>query len=90
MATSLSNLADNLSEINKKERKSCKKRDKISINCAFIKLENNRLIYKCRKCNDISYKSVDVLKENFLNTYRFCNKEDINKFTLLLRKCVHR
>ena len=37
MATSLSNLADNLSDINKKERKSCKERDKILINCAFIK-----------------------------------------------------
>ena len=31
MATSLSNLADNLLEINKKERKSCKEREKISI-----------------------------------------------------------
>ena len=88
MATSLSNLADNLSEINKKELKSSKERDKISINCAFIKLENNRPSYKCRKCNDISYKSVDPLKETFLNTYRFCNKV-INKSILLLRKGVY-
>ena len=88
MATSLSSFTDNLSEINKKEWKSCKEREKISINCTFIKLENNRFIYKCKKCNDISYKSVDALKEKFLNTYRFCNK-DINKFILLLRKGVY-
>ena len=88
MATSLSNLTDNLSEINKKECKSCKKREKISINCAFIKLENNRSIYKCKKCDDISYKSVEALKEKFSNTYRFCNK-DLKKFILLLRKSVY-
>ena len=41
MATSLSNLTDNLSEVNKKECKLCKERKKISINCTFIKLENN-------------------------------------------------
>ena len=72
----------------KKECKSCKEREKISINCTLIKLENNRLIYKCKKWNDISYKSVDALKEKFPNTYRFCNK-DINKFILLLRKGVY-
>ena len=88
MATWLSNLTDNLSEINNKECKSCKEREKISINCAFIKLENNRLIYKCKKCNDISYKSVEALKEKFPNIYRFCIK-DTNKFILLLRKDVH-
>ena len=49
MATLLSNLTDNLSEINKKECKSCKESEKISINCAFIKLGNNRLIYKLKK-----------------------------------------
>ena len=88
MTTSLSSLTDNLSEINKKECKSCKEREKISINCAFIKLENNRLIYKCKKCDDISYKSVETLKENFSNTYQFCYK-DTNKFILLLRKGVY-
>ena len=51
MATSQSNLTYNLSEINKKECKSCKEREIISINCVFIKLENNRLIYKCKKCH---------------------------------------
>ena len=49
---------------------------------------HNRLIYKCKKCDDIPYKSVEALKEKFSNTYRFCNK-DTNKFILLLRKGVY-
>ena len=80
MATSLSNLTDNLSEINKKECKSCKEREKISINCAFIKLENNRLIYKWKKCNDRSYKSVDALKESFPIHIDFVIKTSINSY----------
>ena len=36
MPTSLSNLTDNLSEINKKECKSCKERENISINCKLL------------------------------------------------------
>ena len=44
MCTSLSNLTNNLSEINKNECKSCKERKTISTNCAFIKFKNNVLI----------------------------------------------
>ena len=51
MQASISNLTDNLSEINKKECKSCKEQKTISVNCSFIKLKNNRLIYKCKKCD---------------------------------------
>ena len=29
--------------------------NKIKAQCAFIKLNNNRLIYKCKKCDDKSY-----------------------------------
>ena len=88
MATSLSNLTDNLSEINKKECKSCKERENISINCKYINHKDNRLIYKCKRYNNKSHKSVDALKEKFPNTYRSCNK-DLNKFILLLRKGVY-
>ena len=45
MQASISNLTDNLSEINKKERKSYKERKKISVNCSFIKLKNNMWWY---------------------------------------------
>ena len=87
MGTSLSNLTNNLSEINKNECKSCKKKN-ISTNCAFIKLKNNVLICKCKKCNNKSYKSIDAIKVKFPNKYQFCNNDN-NKFLLLLRKGVY-
>ena len=63
-------------------------RNKIKSECQYIKHKDNRLIYKCKKCDDISYKSVEPLKQKFPNAYRFCNK-DINKFILLLRKGLY-
>ena len=59
MSTSLSNLVDNLSEIYKKECKSCKERKKIMPECNFIGIKNNRLHYKCNECNDESCKSIN-------------------------------
>ena len=56
--------------------------------CKFIKFENNRLNYKCKKCNDKSCKSMNELIETFPNIQRFCNG-DLNKFSLLLRKGVY-
>ena len=63
-------------------------RNKIRSECEFIGLKDNRLKYKCKKCNDISANSVDDLKEKFLRTYKFCNG-NLNKFVLLLRKGVY-
>ena len=88
MATSLSNLADNLSEINNKNCKKCMERNKIKSECRYIKQKENKLIYKCKKCDDISYKSVNVFIENFPSIYEFCNK-NLNKFVLLIRKGVY-
>ena len=62
-------------------------RNKIKSECQYIKHKDNRLIYKCKKCDDISNKSADALKEKFPNTYQLCN-EDLNKF-ILLRKGVY-
>ena len=44
MSTSLSDLVDNLSEINKKECKACMERKNIKSECDFIGFKNNRLI----------------------------------------------
>ena len=87
MSASLSSLVDNLSEIHKKECKSCKER-KIVWECGLIGLKNNELYYECKECNDESYKSINGLNKKFPNTYRFCNG-DVNKFVLLLRKGVY-
>ena len=43
MSTSLSDLVDNLSEINKKECKACMERKNIKSECDFIGFKNNRL-----------------------------------------------
>ena len=40
-----------------------KKEKKIMSECSFIGLKNNRLPYKCKECNDESYKSINGLKK---------------------------
>ena len=88
MSASLSSLVDNLSEINKKECKSCMERNSIIPEWKYIGFKNNRLNYKCKKCGDKSHKSIINLTEKFPNVYKFCNK-DLNKFILLLTKGVY-
>ena len=88
MAGLLASLVDNLSEINNKDCKKCMQKNKIKSECQYIKHKDNRLIYKCNKCDDKSYRSVYDLTERFPNTYQFCNK-DLSKFILLLRKGVY-
>ena len=51
-------------------------------------LKKNRLHYKCKECNDESFKPINGLIKKFPNTYQFCNG-DVNKFVLLLRKGVY-
>ena len=51
MSTSLSNLVDNLSEINKKECKTCMDRKNIKSECNFIGIKDNQLNCKCKKCH---------------------------------------
>ena len=88
MQSKLSDLADNLSEINNKDCKKCMERNKTRSECEFIGLKDNRLNYKCKKCNDISTKSINGLIKTFPRTYKFCNG-NLNKFVLLLRKGVY-
>ena len=88
MNTSLASLVDNLSEINNKDCKKCMERNKINSECQYIGLKDNRLKYKCKKCNDISAKSIDELIKKFPRTHKFCNG-NLNKFVLLLRKGVY-
>ena len=64
MQSKLSNLVDNLSEINNKHCKTCTEK-KIKSECEFIGLKNNRLNYRCKECNGTSAKLVDDLIEKF-------------------------
>ena len=84
---SLSDLVDNLSGINKQQCIRCKERINESTDCKHIGYENNRLIYKCVECKNISYKRIAPLIERFPSTYQFCSGDN-NKFVLLLRKGV--
>ena len=61
MQSKLSDLAENLSEINNKDCKKCMERKKNRSECEFIGLRNNRLNYKCKECNETSAKSVNDL-----------------------------
>ena len=81
MASSLSNLINNLAEgIHKIECKDC--------DCflEYESIKDNLIKYKCLSCNkNYSSKLDEELKIRFKNTFRFSNN-DINKFILLLRK----
>ena len=84
MASSSSNLADNLTErIHKIKCEDC--------DC-FLEYESVRdklIKYKCLSCNkDYSNKINEEFKKRFKSTFKFSNN-DINKFILLLRKGVY-
>ena len=88
MNRSLSDLVDNLSEINKQQCLKCKEIKNQSIDCKLIVYANNRLIYKCVECKNKSYKPIAPLIERFPSTYQFCGGDN-NEFVLLLRKGVY-
>ena len=82
LASSLSNLVDNLAEgIHKIKCKDC--------NCflEYESVKDNLIKYKCLSGNkDYSNKLDEKLKKQFKNTFRSSDNSDINKFILLLRK----
>ena len=84
MASSLSNLVDNLTEgIHKIKCKDC--------DCflEYESINNNLIKYKCLSCNkDYSNKLDEKLKKKLKNTYKFSNNDDIKNFILFLRKGV--
>ena len=79
MPSKLSDLVDNLSEM---ERKHIKQERE------FIGLKNNRLNYRCNQCKETSSKSINELIKKFPRMSQFCNG-DLNKIVLLLRKGVY-
>ena len=88
MSSKLSNLADNLSEINNKNFKICIERKDIKSECEIIGLKNNRLNYRCKERNGTSNKSVNDLIKKFPRMHKFCDG-NLNKFVMLLRKGVY-
>ena len=84
MATSLSNLDDNVTEgIHKVICKDC--------DCLleYESVKENSIKYKCISCNkDYSNKIDEKFKKRLRNTFKF-SINDINKFILLLREGVY-
>ena len=56
--------------------------------CFFVGLKNDQLIYRCRGFKKEWGRSIKPLIRNFSSIYQFCNG-DLNKFILLLRKGVY-
>ena len=69
------------------ERKSCIEKLQINSECCFLDLKNNRLIYKCKECNEEWKRPINQLIENLPSISKFCNG-NLNKFVMLLRKGV--
>ena len=86
MPSKLSNLVDNLSEINNKDCKTCMERKNIKSESEFIGLKNNRLNYRCKECNGTSNKSINDLIEKFPRMNKFCNGY-LNKFAVVKKRC---
>ena len=63
MPSKLTDLVDNLSEINNKDCKKCIERKKTRSECEFVGFKNNKLNYR------ISTKPVNDLIEKFPNTF---------------------
>ena len=90
MQSKLSDLADKLSEINKKERKAFMERKNIKSECDFNSFKNNRLNYRCKECGKRCSKLINEAIKNLSSLHQFY-QDDLNKFVLvlLLRKGVY-
>ena len=84
MATSLSELVDNLTEdIHGDKYVDCKS------DLSYMKVMDETLIFRCFNCKKNYKKEINKeLIERFASTYKFCNN-DLNKFVMLLRKGVY-
>ena len=90
MNVSLEDLVDNLSGRIFKSIvcTECMERKKINLECCFVGLKNDQLIYRCREFKKEWGRSIKPLIRNFSSIYQFCNG-DLNKFILLLKKGVY-
>ena len=61
---------------------------KVRLNCEFIGFKSGRLNYKCKECKKSFTKLTNESIRNFPTLHKFCNSH-LNKFFLLLRKCIY-
>ena len=53
---------------------------KINSECYYVRLKNDKLIYKCKECKKEYKRPINELKEKFPSIYQFCNGILINLF----------
>ena len=73
-------------------------RGKINSECCFVRLKNDKLIYRCRECKKKQQQKnktknkrerpIEVLIRKFPSIYQYCNG-NLNEFILLLRKGIY-
>ena len=63
-------------------------RKKIRLNCKFVGFKNGTLNYKCKQYKKSCSKVVTESTKNFPTLHKFCYG-DLNKFLLLLTKCIY-
>ena len=80
MQSKLSDLVDNLSEINNKDCKTSMERKNIKSESKFIGFKNNRLNCRCKECSGTSIKSLNGLIESFQAYINFAMVILINLF----------
>ena len=64
------------------------RKNKINLECCYVELKNNRLIYECKKCKKELKRPLNKLFEKFPRIYQFC-EGDLNRFALSLQKGVY-
>ena len=52
-------------------------RVRINSECRFVKLKNNKLIYRCRECKEEWERPIEGLIRKFPSIYQFCNDDFI-------------
>ena len=57
------------------ECKKCMGREKINSECRFVRLKNDKLIYRCRDCKEKWERLIEGLIRKFSSTYQFCNDD---------------
>ena len=63
-------------------------RKKIRLNCKFVGFKNGTLNYKCKEYKKSCSKVVTESTKNFPTLHKFYYG-DLNKFLLLLTKCIY-
>ena len=83
MATSLSNLINNLSDQLYNNCSDCKN------SLDYMVFKDDKIVFRCFECKKNTSKDLNnELIERFKNTYQFC-ENDNNKFSMLLREGIY-